>query len=326
MKGKIVLLMVAVLTLMIGSDVLADTFPSKPINLWIGWGAGSAADVSNRASANVASKNLKQPVIVSNITGGGGTLVLGRLKEEKPDGYTIAQSSSAALSRTPHLQPVPFNAQNPLGDFVPVYSYYNSVHGLAVRSDSPWKTLEEFIAYAKANPGKVRYSTSGAGTGQHLSMEYLGLKENIKWTHVPFPSSPQAVAAVVGGHVEAVAQTPEWKEFVDSGKLRLLACLNEKRLSAYPNIPTLREKGYDFDLLTITVIYAPAKTPKDVVTLLNKAFRQASETEEMKQILNNYGLTLEIHDSEELIQIIKKDYEANGKLIKELGLGIYKKN
>jgi len=303
----------------------ADTFPSRPVNLWVGWGAGSGTDISQRAIADIASKALKQPLVVSNVTGGGGTLVLGRLKAEKPDGYTLANTSSAALSRIPHLQPVPYNAQDPLKEFIPIISYSYYLYGLAIRSDSPWKTFEEFIAYAKANPGKIRYSTSGVGTGQHLAMEYIAMKENIKWTHVPFSASPQAIAAVMGGHVEATSQTPEWKEQVDSGKMRLLVCWNDKRMPFYPNVPTAKEKGYDFSVQAAIVIYAPANTPKEVITLLSKVFRQASETEEVRQILKKLSYPHEIIESDELIKMIRKDYEVNKKILKELGIGIYKK-
>lgn len=306
-------------------QVQADTYPSRPINLWVAWGAGSGTDISQRAIADIASRGLKQPIVVSNITGGGGTLVLGRLKAEKPDGYTLTNTSSAALSRIPHLQPVPYNALDPLKEFIPIISYSYYLYGLAVKSDSPWKTFEDFIAYAKANPGKVRYSTSGVGTGQHLAMEYLAMKENIKWTHVPFATSPQAVAAVMGGHVEATSQTPEWKEQVDAGKMRLLICWNDKRMPFYPNVPTIKEKGYDFAVQALIIIYAPANTPKEIIATLNKAFHQASEAEEVKQILKRLSYPHDIKDGEELVKIIKHDYEVNKKILKELGIGIYKK-
>jgi tripartite-type tricarboxylate transporter receptor subunit TctC len=325
-RGHFVILLATALLIFVGGETLADTFPSKPINLWVGWGAGSGTDISQRAIVNIASKTLKQPLLVSNVTGGGGTLVLGRLKAEKPDGYTIANTSSATLGRIPHLQPVPYNAQDPLKDFIPIMSYSYYLYGLAVKSDSPWKTFEEFIAYAKANPGKIRYSTSGVGTGQHLAMEFLAMKEKIKWTHVPFAASPQAVAAVMGGHVEATSQTPEWKEQVDAGSMRLLICWNDKRMPFYPNVPTLKEKGYDFSVQAIILLYAPAGTPKEVITTLSKAFRQASEAEEVKEVLKRLSYPHDIKESEELSQIIRKDYELNGKLFKELGLGIYKKD
>lgn len=323
-RGSFVLFAMAFLILTV-TQTQADTFPSRPINLWVAWGAGSGTDISQRAIADIASKILKQPIVVSNVTGGGGTLVLGRLKAEKPDGYTLANTSSAALSRIPHLQPVPYNAQEPLKEFIPIISYSYYLYGLAVKSDAPWKTFEEFIAYAKANPGKVRYSTSGVGTGQHLAMEYLAMKENIKWTHVPFATSPQAVAAVMGGHVEATSQTPEWKEQVDSGKMRLLICWNDKRMPFYPNVPTIKEKGYDFSVQAAIIIYAPANTPKEIIATLGKAFHQASETDEVKQILKRLSYPHDIKDSEELTKLIKKDYEVNKKILKELGIGIYKK-
>ena len=324
-KVLLVILLSMALLVMVRGEALADTFPSKPINLWVAWGAGSGTDISQRAIANIASKALKQPIVVSNVTGGGGTLVLGRLKAEKPDGYTIANTSSATLGRIPHLQPVPYNAQDPLKDFIPIMSYSYYLYGLAVKSDSPWKTFEEFIAYAKANPGKIRYSTSGVGTGQHLVMEYLAMKEKIKWTHVPFATSPQSVAAVMGGHVEANSQTPEWKEQVDAGNMRLLVCWNDKRMPFYPNVPTLKEKGYDFSVQAIILLYAPANTPKELIATISKAFREASETEEVKEVLKRLSYPYDIKESEELIQIIKKDFELNGKLFKELGIGIYKK-
>lgn len=312
--------------LLAGTAFSADVFPSKPINLYVGWGAGSGTDISQRAIATEASKILKQPIIVSNVTGGGGTLVLGKLKGEKPDGYSLANTSTGSVGRVPHLQPVPFNAQDPLKDFIPIMSYSHYLYGLVVRSDSPWKTFEDFIAYAKANPGKIRYSTSGVGTGQHLSMEFIAKKENIKWAHVPFSTSPQAVAALLGGHVEALSQTPEWKEHVDAGKLRVLACWNDKRMPFYPNVPTMREKGYDFAVQAIIAIWAPAHTPQDVIDKLGKTFRQAADTPELKKLLNSLAYPLEIKDGAELTAIVKKDHEVNGRILKELGLGLYKKN
>ena len=308
-----------------GPAVGADTYPSKPINLWVGWGAGSGTDISQRAIATAASKILKQPVVVSNVTGGGGTLVMGRLKTEAPNGYTLATTASAVLSRSPHVQPVPYNAKEPLKDFTPIMSYSVYLTALAVRSDSPWKTFEDFIAYAKANPGKIRYSTSGVGLGQHLVMEYLAMKENIKWTHIPFTSSPQAIAACLGGHVEATSQTPEWKEHVDSGAMRLLVAWGEKRIPFYPKVPTLKEKGYDFVIQSLTSVYAPANTPKTVVDTIYKAFSQAAGTEEIKKLFDSIAYPLDIRTGEEVASVIKNEFVSHGNIIKQLGLGIYKK-
>jgi tripartite-type tricarboxylate transporter receptor subunit TctC len=125
--------------------------------------------------------------------------------------------------------------------------------------------------------------------------------------------------------VEATSQTPEWKEQVDAGKMRLLICWNDKRMPFYPNVPTIKEKGYDFAVQALIIIYAPANTPKEIIATLNKAFHQASEAEEVKQILKRLSYPHDIKDGEELVKIIKHDYEVNKKILKELGIGIYKK-
>ena len=204
-RALLIILLSMALLIFVRGETLADTFPSKPINLWVGWGAGSGTDISQRAIATIASKTLNQPILVSNVTGGGGTLVLGRLKAEKPDGYTIANTSSATLGRIPHLQPVPYNAQDPLKDFIPIMSYSYYLYGLAVKSDSPWKTFEEVLAYARQNPGKFTYATAGVGVTQHITMERIAMKEGIKWSMVPFKSGAETATACLGGHVNAVA-------------------------------------------------------------------------------------------------------------------------
>lgn len=308
-----------------GSEALGETFPSSPINLWIGWGAGGGTDIHQRAQASIAAKLLKQPIICTNAPGAGGILVLGKLKNERPDGYTIANSSSAALSRIPLLERVPFNAEDPFKDLLPVMSYTASNFGIAVKSDSPWNTFEDLVAYAKKNPGKIRYSTTGVGTGGHVAMEFIAMQENIKWIHIPFTNVAETVTAVLGGHVEVVSQTQEWKPYVDSGQMRLLVVEDAGRNPDYPNTPTLMEKGYNFAVRAITVLYAPAGTPGDRVKVLGQALSRAAETQEFKALLKKMGYPLYIKDSDELIKIIKEDYQVNKKIFMSLGIGIFKK-
>ncbi len=153
----------------------------------------------------------------------------------------------------------------------------------------------------------------------------LGRAAGIKLNLITFGGSGPALLAALGGHVEAVSQTPEWKEQVDAGNLRLLVCWNDKRIPFYPQVPTFKEKGYDFSVQANIIILAPAGIPPDVVEILSKAFRQAAETDEVKQVIQNLGYPLEIKTSAELVAMIKKDYELNGKIFKALSLGIYKK-
>jgi tripartite-type tricarboxylate transporter receptor subunit TctC len=325
MKGRYSVIVMVVIFMFVGGSALGQTFPSKPINLWIGWGAGGGTDIHQRAQATIAAKILNQPIICTNAPGAGGILVLGKLKNEKPDGYTIANSSTAALSRIPLLQSVPFNAEDPFKDLVPVMAYTRSNFGIAVKSDSPWKTFEDLVAYAKKNPGKIRYSTTGVGTGGHVAMEFVAMQENIKWIHVPFTNVAETVTSVLGGHVEVVSQTQEWKPYVDSGQMRLLVVEDEVRNPEYPNVPTLMEKGYDFAVRAITVLYAPAGTPKDVLNVLGRALSQAAETDEFKELLKKMGYPLFIKSSDEVIKLIKEDYAANKKVFMNLGIGIFKK-
>lgn len=308
--------------LLLSGPALGQDYPTKPINLLVGYPAGGSTDLSVRALAAEAAKILKQPIVVSNVAGAAGTLVLGRVKAEKADGYTIFNAPTANFCRIPHLQAVPYD---PLKDFTFIMQYGLYQYGLVVRADSPWKTLEEFIDYAKKNPHKVNYGTSGLGTGQHLAMEYLGKKENIQWNHVPFPGGAQVVAALLGGHVQAVSQTTEWKEHVNAGTLRLLVVWTDQRLKAFPNVPTLREKGYPFAVHSALSLMGPAGMPKQAVEKLQNAFAKAMESKPFLDVMDKFDMPPAYLDADGLTKLVHKDYAETGDLVKSLGIGLYKK-
>ncbi len=250
-----------------------EKYPSKPINFIIGYPAGGSTDVCARPLVAAASKILGQPIIVLNKPGGSSAVAMAALKNEKPDGYTIGiLPSGAVLSQ--HMRSVPYDSAK---DFSPVMQYAVYLYGLVVRSDSPWKTFKEFIDYAKANPGKIRYSTAGPGTPQHLVMERLALKEKIKWTHIPFTGGGPAIANLLGGHVEASSQTTEWKKHVEAGGLRLLAVYGEKRMESFPKVPTLLDLGYPITAASLICIVGPKGLPAHVVDTLHQAFKKSLE-------------------------------------------------
>jgi len=163
-----------------------EKYPSKPVNLLVGYPAGGTTDLSARALALAASKVLGQPVVILNKPGGASSVAVASLKNEKPDGYTIGILPSGAVLGQ-HMRKVPYDSAK---DFTPIMQYAVYLYALVVRADSPWKSCKEFIEFAKASPGKIRYGTGGSGTPQHLVMERLALKEKIKWTHIPFPGVP----------------------------------------------------------------------------------------------------------------------------------------
>ena len=321
-KAPFVVILSFIFCLALMSLASGAEFPTKPVNLLIGYAAGGSTDLSARALAAEASKILNQPVICNNQVGAAGTLVLGRVKGEKTDGYTIYNAPTANFCRIPHLQAVPYD---PLKDFSFIMQYGLYQYGILVRSDAPWKTLEELIDYAKKNPNKIKYGTSGLGTGQHLAMEYLAIKLGIKWDHVPFPGGAQVVAALLGGHVQAISQTTEWKEQALAGKFRLLAVPTPQRLKAFPEVPTLIEKGYSFAVHSTLAFMGPAGMPPAAVDKLDKAFAEAMKSKIFLDVMDKFDMPPAYLGSEALTKFVQKDYQETGELIKTLGIGIYKK-
>ena len=299
-----------------GPAVAQEKYPSKPINLIVGYPAGGTTDLGARALALAAGKILGQPVMILNKPGGASSVAMASLKNEKPDGYTIGiLSSGAVLSQ--HLRKVPYDSAK---DFTPIMQYAVYLYGLVVRSDSPWKTFKEFIDYAKANPGKIRYGTGGSGTPQHLVMERLTIKERIKWTHIPFQGNGPAVTALLGGHVEASPGTSEWKPHVESGRLRLLAAFGEKRMMDFPNVPTLQELGYDIIATSLICIVGPKGLSSQIVQTLHGAFKKAMEDPDFINVSKQGDMPPIYRGPEDLARhLVQMNEEVEG-LIKSLGL------
>jgi tripartite-type tricarboxylate transporter receptor subunit TctC len=240
--------------------------------------------------------------------------MMGELKLKKADGYTLGVLSSGGVLSA-HLRKVPYH---PVNDFDPILQYSVYQYGLVVRADSPWKTLKDLIAYAQANPNKVKYSTAGAGTPQHLVTIQLGDAAKVKWTHIPFGSGNEAVTALLGGHVDFCPQTTEWKPHVDSGRLRLLAILMDKRMESYPNVPTLVELGYNIVAPSIIGIIGPKGLPKDQVKILHDAFFKGLQDPGFKNSLKQFDLPVVYRNPEDCGKFLKELYESTGKLIEKV--------
>ena len=234
-----------------------------------------------------------------------------------PDGYTLGVLVTAALTRIPLLRDVSYD---PMNDFTPIMLYGLYQHGLAVKADSPWQTFEEFIAYAKANPNKVTYSTAGTGSGQHLVMEYLAAKEGIKWTHVPYKGGVDAVTAALGGHVTATSQATEWKPYVQAGQMRLLAVYGVKRIESFPDVRTLKEIGYDYALVSGMGIVGPKDLPQEVVQKIGDAFGAASQDEGFLKQFKNMDLLPYYLNQQKLVNFLENDFAAKKELIEMIGL------
>jgi tripartite-type tricarboxylate transporter receptor subunit TctC len=190
--------------------------------------------------------------------------------------------------------------------------------GLVVKADSHWKTLKKLVEYAKKNPGKVSYSSTGIGSPMHLAMEYVAKQEGIQWTHVSYPGSTPALTALMGGHVTAQSGSTEWIPQVRAGEVRLLATHGEKRMKIFPDVPTFRELGYDFINETVFMAAAPKGTPSPIVKKLEEAFHKAMDDPEFIQAMERMEIEITYRNSEDTKKYLEEAYTRLGKMIMEL--------
>jgi tripartite-type tricarboxylate transporter receptor subunit TctC len=313
--GKIILGCGLLLMLLPGIS-FAQPYPTKPINLIVTFPPGGTLDTSTRILAIKAEKILGQPVIVSNVGGGAGSVALGQVAKKRPDGYDLTSCASTGLIRIPQLRAVPYNHE----DFVPIMHFTSVQSGLVVKSDSPYKTLKDLVEYARKNPGKVNYATSGAGSPMHMAMEYIADKEGIQWTHVPYAGGAPGLTAVLGGHVTAMSDSTEWLPHVKEGSLRLLVTHGERRMKSFPNVPTLRDLGFDFINETVFMIAAPKGTPPAIVKKLEEAFHKAMEDPEFIRTIQNLEFDVAYRNSEDTKKYLEDAYNRFTVMIKKLNI------
>ena len=281
------------------------------------WLPGGSTDLSMRALANIAERHLGQRVVIENRAGASGTLGAAYLAQNaKPDGYTVSQMPITVF-RLPHMMKTSFD---PTSDFSWIIHLTGYTFGVVVRADAPWKTWQDLVAYARANPGKFTYATAGHGTSLHITMEILAERDGIEWLHVPFKGNAELSAALLGGHVNAVADSTTWAELVDSGRARLLVTWGAQRTKRWPNVPTLKELGYPIVSSSPYGIAGPRGMDPAVVKVLHDAFKKALEDPE-------YGKTLEKFDQEryylnsaDYAALAKKTIEEERAVVKRLNL------
>ncbi len=248
-----------------------QSFPSKPITLILPFPPGGATDVQIRALAQAASKELGQPIVIVNRPGVGGTLgPAGMAQSAAPDGYTISLVA-ATLFRLPHLMKVSFD---PVTDFTYLICLTGYTNGILVRQDAPWKTLQELLAYARANPEAVSYGSTGRGSGGHIAMERLAKAAGVHLNFIPYKGMAEETAALLGGHLMVISD-PGWGSLAESGKARVLATLGDSRLKRWPQVPSLKELGHDIVVNSPIGLAGPRGMDPKVVQVLHDAFRKA---------------------------------------------------
>ena len=297
----------------------AQGFPERPITLIVPWAPGGSTDIFMRNLADLASRPLGQRIVIDNRGGAGGTLGPTHMAANaKGDGYTIAQMP-ITMFRYPHMTKVNFNV---LTDFTWIIHLTGYTFGVVVKADAPWKTFREFLAHAKANPGKVTYSTPGNGTSLHITMEDIAKREGIDWIQVPFKGNSEANAALMGGHVMATADSTGWAELVDAGRLRLLCTWGPKRTRRWPNVPTLTDLGWPIVSNSPFGVAGPKGMDLKVVRVLHDAFRKGLEDPEFQKTLDRFDQDIIYMDSDAYTRFARKSYEEEGEIIRRMGLKI----
>jgi tripartite-type tricarboxylate transporter receptor subunit TctC len=315
MKQRIILIF-AFLFLFLPIVSFAQQYPTKPITLTVTFAPGGTLDTSTRILASKAEKILGQPILVSNVGGGAGSVALGQVAKKRADGYDITSCTSTGLIRIPQLRAVPYSHE----DFVPIMHFTAVQSGVVVRSDSAYKTFKDLIEYARQNPGKVNYATSGAGSPMHMAMEFVADKERIQWTHVPYAGGAPGLTAILGGHVTAMSDSTEWLPHVKEGTLRLLVTHGERRMRIFPNVPTLRDLGYDFINETVFLIAAPKGTPPEIVKKLDEALHKAMEDPEFIKTIQNLEFDVSYRNSEDTKKYLEDAYNRFALMIKKLNI------
>ena len=312
-KKVTILAIILVLFLLPRLTLSAEKFPTKSINVIVTHGASGAVDISFRFIADTASKVLGQPIIVNNNAGAGGSLPLGLLAKEKPDGYHLACLATYVITFNPHIRTVRYNPD----DFVSILTFASNQNMILVRADSPWKTLPQFVDYAKKNPGKITYCVSSIGNPFWMTMEYIAKTEGIQWTAMPYPQGDPQIP-LLGGHVQAIISGPVGLPNIKAGTLRALAVTGETRWKSLPDVPTLKELNYNFAWQPVIGVVAPKGTPPEVVKTLHDAFKKGLDNPEFRAYLEKTGMDVDYRDPKEMDKHLKEWYSRFGQTAKDL--------
>jgi tripartite-type tricarboxylate transporter receptor subunit TctC len=295
---------------------LAAPFPERPLTFICPWPPGGTADATMRALCSAASKQLGQAIAVENRAGASGMLGLKAMVSAKPDGYTIGQIP-ISVTRFSQLGSV---AIDPMKDITYLARTSGQTFGIAVRSDSPWKTLKEFVADAKARPGRVSYGSAGIGGATHVGMEEFAMAAGVQFNHVPYKGGAPAMLDLLGGQIDALADSSAWAPHVKSGKLRLLATWGEKRTQDFADVPTLREQGFNVVVDAPNGIGAPKGLEPDVEKRLRDAFRVAAASAEFSAACAKIDAPVLYLDGPDYEKYIAVTFRKETQLIERLKL------
>lgn len=297
-----------------------DTFPSRPIQMIVPFPPGGVADITGRPTAHVMGKLLKQSVVVQNRPGAGGSVGAAQAARSAPDGYTIlmALSSISVLPVADRLQ-----GRTPayeLDQLAPIALISADPTVLVVREDGPYKTLKDLVDAAKARPGTINYGSSGVYGTLHVAMEIFASAAGIKLFHIPYQGGGPAVAALLGGQIDALASGPSAAiGQIKAGKMRALAVWGDKRLASLPDVPSMKELGYDATFYIWSGLFAPAATPQPVMAVLRDAVRRTVADPEFKDAMAKVETPIAYLDASEFKIFLDRDSQRLRIAVERIG-------
>ena len=299
-----------------GLSAIAAEYPGKPVTLVIPYPAGGSTDVTTRTLGAIVQKYLGQPLIIENKGGGGSVVGTTLVVSKSADGYTLGTMASGPITISWHMGKLSFH---PIDDVTLIMRLTGYLMGIAVRADSPWKTLPEFVDYAKKNPAKVSFGSPGVGTGGHLAMEELAYLAGIKILHVPYKGGAETNTALLGGHVDIISDSSGWAPLVDSGKFRLLATYTEQRSERF-KVPTVKELGYNMVMPSPVDLFGPKNLPQPIVQKVHDVFKKAMEDPEYVASLKKFDMMPAYLGPMDLAKTLRKELDQVGKIVQKVGL------
>lgn len=314
------ILVAAALAVAAGLAAGQAAFPSKPVTMVVPFPPGGLADTVGRPVAEAMARELGQPVVIENRGGAGGGIGMAHVAKAQADGYTIlmALSSYSVLPEADTL----LGRQQMYGysQLKPIARFTADPTVLAVRADAPWKNVKEFVEDARKRPGALNFGSSGNYGTMHVPMEILKQVANVRMTHIPYTGAGPAVIALLGGQVDAVATGPATVvQHVKAGKIRVLAHWGSTQLSSLPDVPSLKQSGYNAEYAQWSGLFVPASTPDAVVQRLRAAARAAANDAKVKDVIMNAGSPILYQDTPEFEQYVQSDVRRMADVVKKIG-------
>ena len=293
-----------------------DAFPSKQVVIVVGFAAGGGGDISARFIADYIREKWKVAAVVDNKPGAGATIAMAQVARSKPDGYTVGLATSSPFTVAPHLQPVPYETDK---DFTFLFQYLVSAQPLFVRADSPHRSVQEFVAWAKANPGKLNWSTASTNGGPHIATEAAFRHLGITGQYVPYKGGADAILGLLSGHIDALVAA-EFPPYAASGKIRLLAESGTDRIAGYPDVPTYKELGWPVSVPIFYGIAGPAGMPAGAIAAWETLGKDLMTAPGYADLMGKLVSSASYKNSKDFTNAVVSSYREMGALVPKLGL------